>query len=319
MAARKATGEKVEKTVTAIEVIQIAQHALNFRIIGTSPLIFNAVSNKAKKELLFPQGRRSIAERATTAKHDPHQEYIDSTYRFNHNSSGTRLYLKTEMFKAAMMTAALDVPGLFKTQIGRLIWVEGHAVPVYGEPVLKMDIVRMADQKKTPDVRTRAILPEWATAITVCFQDLIKTDSIVNLLAAAGVTAGVADYRQEKGKGSFGQFRPIYNDDDALLADWNRITKDGGRAVQDRALAEPSFFDGETEELYLWFYEEKKKRAKAGPKLGPRLPAQKNVGRTRKSPRSDELPTDITPKDLIASTQRKTRRRKADGAGQAGT
>ena len=263
-----------EKRVTEITVVDIQQSHAVFKIIGTSPLIFNAVGAKAKRELLMPTGRKSEAEKAASQKHDPLAEYIKSTYKFKHEDMPTQLFLKSEMFKSAMMTAALDVPGVFKTTIGRLIWVVGDKVPVWGEPCLKMDVVRMADQKRTPDIRTRAILTEWATKITIAFQDLIKPQSVVNLLAAAGVTAGVGDYRQEKGKGSYGQYQAFAGPDHPLTKQWDAIIRSGGRKVQDAALANPGFYDEESEELFGWFYEEKERRAKAGPKKGPKVPKE---------------------------------------------
>ena len=77
-----------------------------------------------------------------------------------------------------------------------------------------MAIVRSADMNRTPDVRTRAILPRWACQITISYAiPLLKEAQITNLLAAAGFTVGIGDYRQEKGKGSYGQYSLVAPDD----------------------------------------------------------------------------------------------------------
>ena len=68
-------------------------------------------------------------------------------------------------------------------------------------------VTRSADINKTPDVRTRAIIPEWCLSATVQFtKPLLKENAIVNLMAAAGLTQGIDDWRQQKGSGNYGAF-----------------------------------------------------------------------------------------------------------------
>ena len=149
-----------------------------------------------------------------------------------------------------MSTAALDLPGTKKTEIGRLTWVVGTHVALYGVPELLMSVVRSADINKTPDIHTRAIVPAWACMVTVRFvQPKLTATAIANLMAAAGVIAGVGDFRQEKGKGNFGQFRLVNPDD----AEFRKIVAEGGRVAQDEALLNYRCHDEETEELLDWY------------------------------------------------------------------
>ena len=70
-----------------------------------------------------------------------------------------------------------------------------------------MDIVRSADMNKTPDVRTRAYLPQWCAEVTVKYVvPTLSAHSIVSLLSNAGTIVGIGDFRQEKGRGSYGTF-----------------------------------------------------------------------------------------------------------------
>jgi hypothetical protein len=253
MAAKKKT-ESVEITVLDIDVDRMPVY-----IIGRSPLIFNAVADKARRELLLPWGRKTAADRAGSLKHEPLLEYRNSTYRYRDNDRPTRLFFKPEAFKKAMATAALDLPGTKRTEIGRLCWVEGIKIDVYGIPMMKMDVVRSADVARTPDIRTRAILPEWVVAIDINFvRPKLREPTVHKLLMAAGITVGVGDFRQEKGAGSFGQFKLTTPDD----PDFQRIMKTGGRVAQDSALHEPQYWDTETEELYTWFTEELERRGR---------------------------------------------------------
>jgi hypothetical protein len=115
---------------------------------------------------------------------------------------------------------------------------------------------------RTPDVRTRARLPEWACRLHVTFAEpLIKAQALVNLLASAGLTIGVGDGRQEKGSGMHcGNFRIVDEND----ADFKRIVKEGGRKAQQTALDFPVAYDDETLELLTWFDVELERRRKAG-------------------------------------------------------
>lgn len=233
-----------------INVLEITQGQATFGIVGTSPLVFNRMAEKARRELLKPTGRKTAADKASKLKHVPIDEYRASVYRNAGDAAPTRLAFPAPGFKGAMATAALDLPGTKKSEIGRLTWVTGTHVNVYGVPQLLMSVVRSADMARTPDIRTRAICPEWACVVTINFvQPKMHAKAIGNLLAAAGVISGIGDFRQEKGKGSFGQFKLVNQDDEQFL----RILAEGGRAAQDAALNEPRCYDAETEELLSWF------------------------------------------------------------------
>jgi hypothetical protein len=156
-----------------------------------------------------------------------------------------------------MGTAALDTPGAKKAQIGRLVYIEGEQLPIYGTPKVFMAITRSADMNKTPDVRTRALLPEWACKLRITFtKPILREQSIMNLLAAAGFQSGVGDWRQEKGSGSYGSFKLVSADD----KDFMRIVKTQGRAAQQAAMDKPEAHNAETEEMLAWFEVETKRR-----------------------------------------------------------
>lgn len=246
------------KTDTAtISVNRIQTGFLDLCIVGKSPLILNSMSAKSKGTLLLPEAtsRRTKAERAAAGlKHEPILEYQRSVYRDITPNGGTRIMLPCPAFKGAIATAALRLPGTTKTEIGQLVWIVGSYVPVYGVPQLLMSVVRSADMNKTPDIRSRAIIAEWSTRIIIQFVEPNLTANVVgNLLHAAGLICGVGDFRQEKGKGSHGQFRICQDEHDE---DYRRIVANGGRVVQDENLQDPTCYDYETEELFSWYSEE---------------------------------------------------------------
>ena len=248
--AKKATG-----IIEAIEVEPLRVGSIQVWLRGITPLICNRMAGKASRELLFPKGRKSTAEKQQLLKHDPVAEYRNSLHRLGEGK--TRLTFPAPAIKGAMATAALETKGTNKTQIGRLVWVKDYSVPLYGVPRLFMSIVRSADMNKTPDVRTRAMLEEWCLPATIQFvKPQMSEQAIMQLLSNGGIIVGIGDFRQEKGKGNFGQFEVVTE------ADCKDIIKTGGLKHQDEAIKNPICVDSESEELLGWFQEEVKVRGK---------------------------------------------------------
>ena len=74
-------------------------------------------------------------------KHDPIAEFRASVYRMPKDDDPTVLAILPTAFKGAMGTAALDMPGAKRTQIGRLVYVHGELLPVYGVPKVFMAVM----------------------------------------------------------------------------------------------------------------------------------------------------------------------------------
>lgn len=240
----------VKADKTEVQIVRISQASVSIAIVGESPLILNKLSEKVKHELLLPSQRKNAAAKASTLKHNPLAEFQASAHRLPDDSAPTLLAVPATAIKGAMRTAALDLPGASKAQIGRLVYLPDEYVPIYGIPFLKCDVVRSADMNKTPDVRTRAIVPKWVAIVTVQYTSpILREPSIINLIAAAGVTAGIGDWRVEKGSGSFGRFS-LRGPDDLEL---KHILATGGRQAQIEAMAAAEPYDEETRELLSWF------------------------------------------------------------------
>jgi hypothetical protein len=249
--------KKQDTKEQALEIAKIEVGTIRFNLVGLTPMIMRRMSQKSAGELLLPKGRKTAADKAASLKHDPIAEYRESPYITESESAPTQIEQLATCFKKAIRNAALDFPGASKAQIGRLVWVSGERVSIYGVPQLHMAIVRSADINRTPDVRTRMIVPRWACSVSMRFtRPLINEQVIANLFAAAGLTQGVGDWRQEKGSGNFGQFR-LCDDDDA---EFQSVIAEGGRAAQIAAIEEPTPYDHETEELLAWYDVEIKRR-----------------------------------------------------------
>jgi hypothetical protein len=107
----------------------------------------------------------------------------------------------------------------------------------------------MAGINKTPDIRTRAMLPEWAAWVSFTYVTKLLTErSVVHLFGAAGVLRGLGDNRKEKG-GTNGCFQIV----DENNANFQRIIKTQDKGPQDEALEKATPVDFESEELLSWF------------------------------------------------------------------
>lgn len=246
-----------KETSAEIFVTEQRREILNFCILGTTPLIHNRMSQKVLETLLCPAPRKNAAEKAQNLKHNPMEEYRNSPYTTKAPNDPTLITILPTGFKGGMMTAALDIPGVAKTQIKRHVYVDGQVTHVYGIPEMMMAVTRSADINKTPDVRTRAVMRKWACRLSVAYTvPLLNQQSVSNLLAAAGIVSGMGDWRQEKGSGNYGCYKLTTADDPEFL----EVIETGARQAQIDALENPGFYDQETEDLYRWFEAETKRR-----------------------------------------------------------
>ncbi|BBU58498.1 hypothetical protein KU6B_47630 [Mameliella alba] len=241
-----------------LQIDALKQGRVTLRLIGSTGFYFNAMSAKAKRSLLIGGGKKTAAQKKEL-KHNPEEEFRDSVYRLPDGE--TLLGFPAPGIKAAMATAALETPGVTKTSVQRLIFLPQQKVKIWGRPLLKCDVVRSADMNRTPDIRTRAFLPRWCAEVDIAFvTPTLSIHSIVSLLSNAGVVCGIGDFRQEKGKGSYGTFS-VHGDD---LGDWqgawDEITEEG-RAAQNDAMENPEPADEETAALLEMLEEERQRRA----------------------------------------------------------
>lgn len=185
--------------------------ALTVRSLAGSSAIFNAWSTKALKELLETQmvegGLSKKEKKAKRERKDPFADMLGATYS---NSKGL-LAAPSVAFKSSMVEACRNIPGVTKRDLLQGVFVEGtepQFVDLYGFPRCRMDPVRVGPQK-VADIRFRPEYEMWACDLRVVFlPNIIDETSIANLLAWAGATTGIGEWRPEKG-GVYGQFEIV--------------------------------------------------------------------------------------------------------------
>tara|TARA_Y100000589_G_C27073483_1_gene596456 strand:- start:104 stop:886 length:783 start_codon:yes stop_codon:yes gene_type:complete len=253
MVAKKTT---VKAMGLSIESLQ--QTEVSFKIIGTAPLIYNSMSLKAQKTLLMGAAKKTAAEKKEI-KHNPEEEFVDSCYI--NGTNGSYLSFPSTGIKRGMATAALETAGVTKASINRGIYVVGEHINVWGKPYMNMSVVRSSDINRTPDIRTRAKLPNWCTEVTVRYiNPTFSQLDITALLVNAGTLCGLGDWRIEKG-GPMGGYRIVQTKDDQKIFD--HLVKEEGATCQKLALENPEIeaHDNMSHELYEAITQERLKRA----------------------------------------------------------
>ncbi len=177
-------------------------------IRGTSPLIVNRWSEKAKEMMLQAQQTKA---RPKKDPKDPVLNYEASKYRLSDGRDG----FPSTAFKAAIVHASRLFDGITQVLVKQTVLVlgEGHEqlVPLdYGDVSMREDTPRNASG--VADLRYRAQYWPWAADLHVrCIGGQFDVDSIMSLVDAAGI-GGVGEWRPTSPKsatGTFGTFEVV--------------------------------------------------------------------------------------------------------------
>lgn len=209
-----------EKVKTAISIPQLRLNEFNLKIIGDTPLICHAWSEKAKRMMLDKQTKKATAGKEIRR---PAIEFANSLYWLTEkpNFDGltddevqkllaevipkSKFGFPTLAFKAAAIDAAFQ-QGLIekKTTLRGAIRIIGEFAEIEGIPIIREDIGRIG--MGTADLRFRAEFKTWSTNLTIQYnENAVSAEQIINIFNVGGFANGVGDWRQAK-DGSFGSF-----------------------------------------------------------------------------------------------------------------
>lgn len=198
-----------DKQQTQITLSRVKRQTAYVPIVGTSPLIVHAWSQKARQELLAPQVSRT---RAKKELRDQQAEYEGSIHWLDEDH--TRSGFPSVALKAAIVGAARMFEGVTMTQLKPAIFINGEGpdrlIPIDGEVRCREDIVRVGGKGPgtgTAMTRWRGEYREWRMLLEVVYlPTVLDLDSVVALVDAAGV-GGIGEWRPEKAPtGSYGTF-----------------------------------------------------------------------------------------------------------------
>lgn len=207
-------------------------------VVGLSPLICHAWSQKAKLEMLQTQVGSTKDGRK---KRNPEKDFQDSLYPMD--KKRTIFGFPAMGFKNAILTAAHKDKGVPKTSVQGGLWLDADIVRqmpalagaicdvplnrIYGsEPEMREDMVRIGGRTKTATLAYRAQFSRWAVHLTGSYRDsLLDASALITLLSEAGMSAGVGEWRNDK-SGFFGRFRPAKT---AEAKAWDRYAAGKGK------------------------------------------------------------------------------------------
>lgn len=190
-------------SASTIELPPLNIQTVTFKLVGDSPLIVHAWSEKAKKQMLDKQMKK--ATKAKEAK-DPEADYKACFYYTESGDYG----FPTIGVKAAMVSACRFL-GMKMTEARGAFHIDGEMLRVEGEPRMREDMVRVG--MGTADIRYRPEFPEWSILAPIKFNaGVISAEQIANLLNTAGFGVGLGEWRPEK-NGSYGRFHVASSDE----------------------------------------------------------------------------------------------------------
>lgn len=168
-----------------------------FTLVGTSPLICHAWSEKAKRQMLDKQMKKAAPAKAAK---DPEEDFRNSLYSM---PDGEGFGFPAIAFKAAMVRAGTYVD-LKMTFLRGAFHVNGELIRIDGDPTMREDMVRVG--AGVADIRYRGQFDPWSVELPVRYNTRsISLEQLANLLVIAGFSVGVGEWRPER-DGSYGMW-----------------------------------------------------------------------------------------------------------------
>lgn len=192
-----ATKKSNTPQTTTIELPALKIQRLEVTLIGDSPLVCHAWSEKAKKQMLDKQMK--VAKQAKEAK-SPEQDFADSLYSLGKGKYG----FPAVAFKSAAVDACSHIEGVTKVEARGAFHIIGDMVEIQGVPTPREDMVRVG--MGTADIRYRGEFRTWKAKLLVRYNaNVISPAQVLNLFNTAGFAIGVGEWRPQR-DGSFGMF-----------------------------------------------------------------------------------------------------------------
>jgi hypothetical protein len=193
----------MKTTSKSVRILDFTIKEVAIDIVGISPLIVHAWSEKSKKMI-----RDKKEGAAKNKKHElwsANDEYESSKHRSPQGWEG----FPATGFKAAMIRGAKMIGLEMKTtQMAFFIradCAETQLIRIIGDSRLREDMVRVG--MGSADLRIRAEYPVWSATLVVEFNEgIISLDQVYQLVKAAGYGCGIGEMRPEKGKFNYGRF-----------------------------------------------------------------------------------------------------------------
>ena len=207
MAIKKAATEVIE--IRPIEIKKVT-----IRIVGDTPLIMHAWSEKAKRMML--EAQMGVAKGKKKEAKNPVDDFIRSMYWLTPMpedgtmesfeeaiANGARFGFPVTAFKQAAISAAyrmgwakdkMSMRGAFFIDSDENGMIEIHS----DTPEMREDMVKVG--MGTADIRYRGEFRNWYADLTISYNanGQYSLENIVNIINAGGYVCGVGEWRPER-------------------------------------------------------------------------------------------------------------------------
>jgi len=213
---------KKEETVVEIRPLDIKR--VKIKIVGDTPLIVHAWSEKAKRMMLEAQTKATKTK--SKSVRDPYDDFIQSMYWLEGKpeestveafedavKNGAKWGFPVGAIKMAGNSAAyrngwvknqMSLRGSYflKTEYGEMAEIKGST------PIMREDMVRIGSG--SADLRYRAEFRNWSMEMILEYNASgdMTLEQIVNIINAGGYSVGIGEWRPEK-DGSFGTYHIV--------------------------------------------------------------------------------------------------------------
>ena len=214
-----------KKNEEAIEIRPIHIERVPIRIVGDTPLIMHAWSEKAKRMML--ESQMGTAKGKKKGHKNPMADFIDSMYWLTEKpaeptaeafeaaiGAGAKFGFPVTAVKQAANSAALRL-GWVKNKMALrgAFFIEsdenGLAEIVSDTPVMREDMVKIG--MGTADLRYRGEFRNWSANLIISYNSGgdFSLENIINAINAAGYVCGIGEWRPER-DGNYGKFHVEY-------------------------------------------------------------------------------------------------------------
>ena len=211
----------IKKTTEVLEIRPIEIQKVNLRIVGDTPLIMHAWSEKAKRMML--EAQMGLAKGKKKEPKNPVEDFIRSMYWLTDMPeemtekafdeairNGARFGFPVTAFKQAAISAAyrmgwakdkVSLRGAFFIDSDENGMIEIHS----DAPKMREDMVKVG--MGTADIRYRGEFANWYADMTISYNmnGNYSLENIMNIINAGGYICGVGEWRPEK-DGQYGMF-----------------------------------------------------------------------------------------------------------------
>lgn len=212
------------KKAEVVEIKPVELRTVTLKIVGDTPLIVHAWSEKAKRMML--EAQMGLANGKKKEVKNPVDDFIQSMYWLTDKpeesteeafmqaiKDGARFGFPATAFKQSAISAAYRL-GYVKDKMGLrgAFFINGDEngmIEIHSDtPIMREDMVKIG--MGTADLRYRGEFRNWWAELNISYNasGSFSLENIVNIINAGGYACGVGEWRVEK-DGQNGAFHVV--------------------------------------------------------------------------------------------------------------